>query len=96
MVTVNYSALEGLYDRNASVVGLRTNEEMPLRDLLYGMLIRSGCDAANAVAEYVGSLPEARAAVSASEDEKALDFFVRLMNNRAQALGCLLYTSRCV
>ena len=87
MVTVNYSALEGLYDRNASVVGLRTNEEMPLRDLLYGMLIRSGCDAANAVAEYVGSLPEARAAVSASEDEKALDVFVRLMNNRAQALG---------
>lgn len=86
-VTANYSALQGLYERNASVIGLRIGEEMPLRDLLYGVMLRSGCDAANVVGEYVGSLPQARQDAAAGENEAALDVFVRLMNQKAQELG---------
>ena len=51
---------------------LELSEEMTVRDLLYGMMLRSGNDAAIVLATYVGG----------SEEE-----FVRMMNEKAKEIG---------
>ncbi len=56
-----------------SVAGLCRGEEMPLIDMLYGVMLRSGNDAARAVAEHFGNGVEST--------------FVDLMNQKAAALG---------
>lgn len=56
-----------------SSIGLRPGEVLTLRQLLYGLLMESGNDAAVAIAEHLAG-SEAR--------------FVQQMNLRAQALGC--------
>ena len=72
IITVDESALSGL-DQDSSVVGLQVGEKMTLENLLYCMMVSSGNDAANVVAEYIaGSVAD----------------FVRMMNERAYALGC--------
>lgn len=72
VITVDESALAGL-DQDSSVVGLQVGEKITLENLLYCMMISSGNDAANVVAEYIaGSVAD----------------FVRMMNERAYALGC--------
>lgn len=58
---------------DSSVVPVQVGEEMTMQDLLYGMMLRSGNDAANAVAVLIGG---------------SLDGFVNMMNARAQELGC--------
>jgi D-alanyl-D-alanine carboxypeptidase len=56
----------------STVMGLQPGQEMSIRDLLYGMLLASGNDAAIAIAEHVaGSVPD----------------FVELMNDKAAELG---------
>ena len=55
-----------------SSIYLEINEQMTLRDLLYGLMLRSGNDAAVAIAEHVGGSEEG---------------FVYLMNETAQYLG---------
>jgi D-alanyl-D-alanine carboxypeptidase (penicillin-binding protein 5/6) len=55
-----------------SVIGLRTGERMSVRDLMRGLLLASGNDAAVTLAVDVGGSRRA---------------FVRLMNARARALG---------
>ncbi len=58
---------------DSSIVPVYAGETMTFRDLLYGMMLRSGNDAANAVAVLVsGSVPA----------------FVERMNARAAELGC--------
>jgi serine-type D-Ala-D-Ala carboxypeptidase (penicillin-binding protein 5/6) len=58
--------------REGSVVGLPANSRIPLRDLLYGLLLPSGNDVALAIAEgTAGSVPA----------------FVALMNEKAWQLG---------
>ena len=72
VITVDESALSGL-DQDSSVVGLQVGEQITLENLLYCMMVHSGNDAANAVAEYIaGSTAD----------------FVRMMNERAYELGC--------
>ena len=72
VITVDESALAGL-DQDSSVVGLKVGEQITLENLLYCMMVSSGNDAANVVAEYIaGSVAD----------------FVRMMNERAYALGC--------
>ena len=72
VITVDESALSGL-DQDSSVVGLKVGEQITLENLLYCMMVSSGNDAANVVAEYIaGSVAD----------------FVRMMNERAYALGC--------
>ena len=51
---------------------LTLNEKMKLRDLLYGLMLRSGNDAAVVIANFVGGSEEG---------------FVKLMNNKASFLG---------
>lgn len=70
-VTVSASALSGL--DSASLAGLVVGETMTVHRLLQGLLVVSGCDAANVVAEYISG--------STSK-------FVELMNREAKALGC--------
>ena len=59
--------------RDSSLVPVLTGDEMTLRDLLYGMMINSGNDGANAVAVIIGG---------------SIDAFVERMNRRAVELGC--------
>ena len=72
IVTVSESALADL-DPNSSTAGLQVGEQMTLENMLYCMMIPSGNEACNAVAEHIaGSVSD----------------FVRMMNERAYELGC--------
>lgn len=53
---------------------LKENEEIKLRDLVYGLMLRSGNDAAVAIAEYIGG---------------SVEGFAFLMNQRADEIGML-------
>jgi D-alanyl-D-alanine carboxypeptidase (penicillin-binding protein 5/6) len=70
-ITVGADAILPAAD-NASAMGLSVGEVLTLRELLYGLLLPSGDDAAIAIAEGVAG-SQAR--------------FVALMNDQAQALG---------
>ncbi len=60
-------------------MGLRENEEVSFQDMLYGMLLNSGNDAATAIARYAGNkLP-------GTGDQ--IDRFVSYMNQYAVTLG---------
>ena len=54
-----------------SGIYIQVGEEMTLRDLLYGLMLRSGNDAALAIANYVGG---------------SVEDFVSMMNNKAKEL----------
>jgi D-alanyl-D-alanine carboxypeptidase len=58
--------------KEGSSIYLRVGEEMSLLNLLYGLMLRSGNDAAVAIAEHVGGSEEG---------------FVHLMNEKARELG---------
>ncbi len=57
-----------------SGIYIEVGEEITLRDLLYGLMLRSGNDAALMVAEYVGG---------------DVDTFVSMMNQKAKEIGML-------
>ncbi len=72
VITVSSSALSIPWD--SSVCGLKAGDRISLHDLLYGLLIVSGNDAANVIAEYIsGGTKE----------------FCELMNREAEALGAV-------
>ena len=52
---------------------LSLGEQLPLLDMLYGLMLASGNDAAVAIAEHVGG---------------DVDSFCKMMNDRAVAIGC--------
>lgn len=56
---------------NGSIINLRPDEQITVESLLYGLLLPSGNDAAEALAEHLG-------------DRQA---FIQLMNLKAQAIG---------
>lgn len=69
------SPLDGVVlseETDGTVMGIELGEKLSLRDLLYGLLLRSGNDAALVIAQYVGSSEEG---------------FVQMMNDEARALG---------
>lgn len=68
MVKVSKNA----YGKEGSSIYLRLGEEMSLEHLLYGLMLRSGNDAATAIAEHVGGSEEG---------------FVLMMNRKAEELG---------
>ena len=71
LVTVNESALYG-FPPLASLLGLMVDEEISLRDLCRAIMLMSGNDAANVIAEHIaGDIPT----------------FVEMMNARAAELG---------
>lgn len=70
MVTVNHSA--SFYEAGAQLCGLNEGDKISMKDLVYGLLIYSGNDAADAIAEHIsGSIEE----------------FAALMNEEALCLG---------
>ena len=71
-VTVSESALEGISEAGGDV-RLQAGERLPLRDVLYYLMVNSTNEAGNVIAEYVaGDIPS----------------FVSLMNKLAKELGC--------
>jgi len=56
-----------------SIIGLIPGETITLRDLVYGLMLRSGNDAARAIARHLAGSQEA---------------FARQMNDRAREMGC--------
>jgi serine-type D-Ala-D-Ala carboxypeptidase (penicillin-binding protein 5/6) len=68
MVKVSGNAIKA----EGSSVYLKEGEKIKLEDLVYGLMLRSGNDAAVAIAEHVGG---------------SLDGFVFLMNEKAQEIG---------
>lgn len=71
-VTIKKSMFYGLAEANASVVGLRNNQKVTYNDLLYGLFLSSGADAARALS----------ITLAGSEEN-----FVNLMNKKAKELG---------
>lgn len=59
-------------DAYGSGIYIKQNEHMKLRDLVYGLMLRSGNDAALAIANYVGG---------------DVSSFVNMMNDKAKDLG---------
>lgn len=60
------------FGKEGSSIYLKLGEEMSLHNMLYGLMLRSGNDAATAIAEHVGGSEEG---------------FVYLMNQKAEQLG---------
>lgn len=71
-VTIKNSDLEGLIEANASTVGYKVGDVTTYEELLYGLMLPSGADAANALAR----------SVAGSKKE-----FVELMNKFATKLN---------
>ena len=69
-VTVSETAIQGMSD--SSVCGIQAGDVLTVRDLLYGLMLVSGNDAANALAEYHSGSIEA---------------FAEVMNEEARKLG---------
>ena len=63
---------ENVTQQVGSALYLTLGDQVKLIDLLYGLMLRSGNDAAMAIAEFVG------------EDEEG---FVKMMNEKAQEIG---------
>lgn len=70
VVTVSESILD--LDADSSNCGLQVGDQLTLRDLLYGLMMRSGNDAAVAIAEYISG---------------DVDSFATKMNEVANAMG---------
>lgn len=70
MVTISEHAADQASD--SSVCGMRAGDQIKLSDLLYGLMLKSGNDAAVAIAEHI----------SGSEEE-----FATLMNETARSFG---------
>lgn len=72
IVTVQQSDLDPLVGTGSSALGLKAGEQISVRNLMYGMLVRSGNDCAMVLARAAGG--------SVTE-------FVKLMNEKAKELG---------
>ncbi len=70
--TMTYDLLHPLVMDNASRVGFEIDETVTVKDMLYGLILPSGADAAVGLAEYIAG----------SEDA-----FVELMNEKAEEMG---------
>ncbi|MCD8324746.1 MAG: D-alanyl-D-alanine carboxypeptidase [Clostridiales bacterium] len=71
LLTVSDAAIDDL-DSSSSVCGLEKGDQITLREALYGLMLCSGNDAANVIAENIAGSTEA---------------FADLMNAKAQELG---------
>lgn len=71
-VTITENAYADLVS-GSSTADLQVGEQLRLEDLLYCMMVESGNEAANAVAEHIGG---------------TIEDFVQMMNERAYELGC--------
>lgn len=75
MVTFDDRIEDELMGTDSTKAGFKPNERVSILDLLYGLMLPSGNDAALGIAYFIG------------DGDKEL--FVALMNERAQQLGCV-------
>lgn len=73
VITAAPYLFDELYKTGASTADFRPYEEATAKDLLYGMILQSACEAASILADYVGG--------------GSVPAFVEMMNSKAQALG---------
>lgn len=73
VVTYSWNAVNTI-GFNASHIGMRTNEQLSVRDSLYGLLLPSANEVANALAEHIAGSTEA---------------FADMMNEKAAELGAV-------
>ena len=52
-ITITDDDLKGLFEKNASTAGFKVGDEATYEELLYGLLLPSGADAANALARNI-------------------------------------------
>ncbi len=71
-VTFSYNAVHSV-EEGGSNMGIDAGEKLTLEECLYGILVGSANEAANAVAEHIGG---------------DMDTFVEMMNAKAAELGC--------
>lgn len=72
MLTVTNQDQLGLFEQGASMSGFSIGERVSYRDLLYTLMLISGCDSGNALAYHLTG---------------SLEAFVEQMNDRAASLG---------
>ncbi len=72
VVPVSQNAID-LVPPDYAKVPLSAGEEVPMRDLIPAMLVRSGNEAANAIGEYLGG---------------SIENFAEMMNRTAEMIGC--------
>ncbi len=75
VVTAPTSIFDELYTLGAANVDIRHGEEVRMIDLLYAMILRSACEAASIIANYIGNGDNAA--------------FVEMMNRKAQEIGAV-------
>ena len=68
------------FGSNGTLMGFGVNETYTLEDMLYGMLLPSGNDAANAIARTLG-------ARTGDSEEEAVQHFMDLLNRRVEDMG---------
>lgn len=74
MVTAPNYVFDNLYGKGASDAGIMAGETLSMEDLLYGLMLPSGCEAADIIADYIsGGKPEE---------------FIQMMNDKAKEIGC--------
>ncbi len=73
-VTFSYAAVNSNLEPNSTIIGAVPGDNLSVRDCLYGLLLHSANDCANALAEYI-----------AGSNEK----FAEMMNAKAAELGCV-------
>lgn len=72
-VSGNSACFDELYLTGCSNADIRIGEKVSYKDLLYALMLRSACEAANIIAYNVAG---------------SLDAFAEMMNNKAEELGC--------
>ena len=72
ILTLDYEVFTGLYEANASLAGFSCNEQVSVKDCLYGLFLPSGAECTRALAIKTAGSEEA---------------FVQLMNEKAQQLN---------
>lgn len=86
VLTVSQSAMDATTP-NSTLMGLRVGEEISVSELLYGLLLPSGNDAANVLAEAV--VTASGYTDPANPLRTKLDLFADIMNRKVTELGLL-------
>lgn len=78
LITIKQSYRDYVARNGASTADLRVGDKLTVRQLLYGLMLPSGCDAAYALADTLGS---------GSTEAARTKSFIGKMNKKAAALG---------
>lgn len=73
-----------LINKDSSKAGLYVGQRISLKNLIYGLMLPSGNDAANTIAVYIGRKASGNKGLT---QQQAISHFVKLMNQRGKDLG---------